>query len=149
MIHAVTSCRSYMRSPVVVLSLALIAGLSGCGGGDAADAGSPRVNASGEVTFAGKAIPAGTVTFLNPATGNLAVCPISNGVYSSQRGQGPNPGKNTVMIVGQDKVDGTYLWSGSWSTEVEVDDESDYDGEFTVNADEVKPFDGKVLMDDD
>ena len=148
MIHAMR-CRLSRRNLVVVLTLFSIASVSGCGGGEEIDRGTPRVNASGEVTFDGKPIPAGTVAFLNIATGNMAVCPISNGKFSSPRGFGPNPGENTVMIVGQDKVDGTFLWNGSWTTQVEIDDDSDYDGEFTIDAKDVQPYDGKVLKDDD
>jgi hypothetical protein len=81
---------------------ALACCLPGCGGAPAEKGVKPRVEASGKVTFDGQPIPAGTVTFLNHESGNSAECPISDGVYECDSDAGPNPGRNTVMVVAKE-----------------------------------------------
>jgi hypothetical protein len=136
---------------VLIAGGLMLVGFSGCGGGGGGKkegASKPRVSASGKVEFDGNPIPAGTVSFMNLQTGNIAVCPIYNGSYSSKRGEGPNPGENTVNIVGRESEDGDPMWAGAWTKKVTVD-ESGYKGDFSISSDQVRPFDpSKVEIDD-
>ena len=133
--------------PFFFILVASLTGLAGCGG-DAVDVKkSPRVNASGKVEFDGKPVPYGTVTFINQATGNLAVCNISGGQYSNARGEGPNPGDNAVTIVGKEQADGNPMWAKAWATQVKVGDK-DFKEDSSIKAADVKPFDpNKVQID--
>jgi hypothetical protein len=61
---------------------------------------------SGKVTFQGKPIPAGWISFTPEAgKGAVRVCQIKDGVYDSSTGGDPagiHPGKNLVKIAGFD-----------------------------------------------
>jgi hypothetical protein len=60
---------------------------------------------SGTVTFQGKPVPAGWISFTpEPGKGSVRVCQIKDGVYdSSKEGEpGIHPGKNQVKIAGFD-----------------------------------------------
>jgi hypothetical protein len=133
----------------IALGLAALTGLGGCGGGGKEKGASlPRVKASGKVEFDGNPVPAGTVSFLNSQTGNISVCKISHGRYSSSSGEGPNPGENTVTIVGKESDDGTPLWAGAWSKKVQVE-QSGFQEDFSISSSEVKPFDPKSIQIDE
>jgi hypothetical protein len=121
---------------------------SGCGGASVDAPKTPRVGASGTVTFDGQPVPAGTVTYLHPATGHLAVCLIDDGEYVSESGQGPNPGQNTVTIVGMESAEGDPLWGGAWTKQVDVGD-GDVTEDFEIAKSAVKPFDPKSVQIDD
>jgi hypothetical protein len=78
--------------------------LSGCGGSD----GPPRYQVSGAVTYDGKPVPKGHVTF-NPDTaqGNSGPgggAPIVNGKYRTTADMGVVGGPHQVKIVGYDGV---------------------------------------------
>ena len=125
-----------------VVCLSLAGSLAGCGGGAVDDSKkTPRVNATGKVEFDGKPIPAGTVAFMHQETGNVGTCTISDGTYTSDDGQGPNPGLNTVMITAKETADGSPLWAKPWTKQqVQVGD-ADFTENFSIKATEVKPYD--------
>jgi len=133
--------RSVSATVRLAVCLGLAAGLSGCGGG-VEPPETERVNASGKVEFDGKPVPAGTVSFLHESTGHNAICTISDGTYESTSGKGPNPGKNVVMITAQESAEGNPMWGQPWKKRVEVGD-ADFAEDFTIPADQVRPFDPK------
>jgi len=110
--------------------------VSGCGGG--ADDAKERASASGKVSFDGKPVPAGNVVFMHTASGTMAMCPISEGEYSSVRNEGPLLGANTVTVSALDKADGQPLFGGGKSFEVDVA-ASGYTGDFALTAEDVMP----------
>jgi hypothetical protein len=60
---------------------------------------------SGKVTFQGKPVPAGWISFTpEPGKGAVRVCQIKDGVYDSSKEGDPgiHPGKNLVKIAGFD-----------------------------------------------
>jgi hypothetical protein len=60
---------------------------------------------SGTVTFKGKPVPAGWISFTpGPGVGSVRVCQIKDGVYDSAKEAEPGiyPGKNQVIIAGFD-----------------------------------------------
>lgn len=134
------TCQRVSAATSSLLCVALVCSLSGCGGGGKDAKKTPTVNASGKVEFDGKPIPAGTVTFIHATSGNMATCTISNGSYSSPRGEGPNPGDNAVTIMGKEKADGNQMWAKAWTKQVKVGDK-EFKEDFSIKADEVKPFD--------
>lgn len=149
MVFRMTKVRSFFQGAAFVICLSLIASLPGCGGGaDKKGAPKPRVNVSGKVEFDGKPVPAGTVTFINATTGDIATCKISDGSYSNARGEGPNSGDCAVTIVGMDKADGTPLWGGAWTKQVKVG-EKDFKEDFSIKSSDVKPFNPKSRPVDD
>lgn len=87
------------RAPgALALGLVLI-GLAGC------TSKPPMAQLSGTVTFQGKPVPAGWISFTPEAgVGTVRVCQIKDGVYdSSTEGEtGIFPGKNLVKIAGFD-----------------------------------------------
>ncbi len=89
------------RIVVSVCCLGLVAVL-GCGGG-AGDV--DRYDVSGTVTFDGKPVPSGTITFL-PAQGNTGPggnANIKDGKYDTAiDGKGPTGGPHDVVITGFD-----------------------------------------------
>ncbi|MFO1095780.1 MAG: hypothetical protein U0992_21105 [Planctomycetaceae bacterium] len=130
--------------------LFLASSLPGCGG--AAPGGgskAQRVNASGKIEVDGKPIPAGTVTFTNIETGNEAKCPISDGTYASESGQGPNPGQNSVIVIGKETAEGNPMWSKAWTKTVEVVADKDFTEDFNVDSKKMKPFDPKTIIIDE
>lgn len=122
------------------LCLALVGAMSGCGGGAADGHVTERVNVSGTVKFDGQPLPAGTVTFMNHQTGNMAICEIDDGEYENESGEGPNPGTNTVQIMGKESADGNPMWARPWTKEINVGD-SDFEQDFEIQSSEVEPFD--------
>lgn len=129
-----------VRCAVLFLFVSSAAGLGGCGGATGEGATDhPRASASGTVTFDGKPVPAGSVQFTHLDTGIYSNCPIDEGTYENESGQGPVIGKNTVTITGLDGENGKQLWSGAWSREVDVTGEA-FEQNFEVKADEVQPY---------
>jgi len=124
-----------------LVTAALIAGLSGCAGGDAGEMASDhqRATASGSVTFKGQPIPAGTVVFTSIDTGIQSVCPIDEGTYESESGDGPIYGKNTINVIGLEAEGGKAQWSGVWKHDVQIDGET-FEQNLEVKEDEVKPY---------
>jgi hypothetical protein len=58
---------------------------------------------SGKVTFQGKPVPAGWISFTpEPGKGSVRVCQIKDGVYDSSKEENPGiyPGKNLIKIAG-------------------------------------------------
>jgi hypothetical protein len=80
----------------------------GCGG----ESGPTRYRLSGEVNFAGKAVPAGTIYF-QPTTGPAGSARIKNGQYDTGPGQGIIGGKHKVMIEGFDGQGATSAEMGT------------------------------------
>lgn len=74
---------------------------AGCGPSD-------RYALSGSVTFDGKPIPAGTITFLPFGGGKpgrtAGFCKIKAGTYATKTGRNPGSGPHRVMISGCDGV---------------------------------------------
>ncbi|MBX3437772.1 MAG: hypothetical protein KF861_09795 [Planctomycetaceae bacterium] len=85
---------------------------------------------------------------MQTTTGNVAICDITNGVYKSKSGEGPNPGQNLVMVQGKESADGNPMWSKPWSKTIAVG-EGDFTEDFSVKSTEVKPFDPKSVPIDD
>lgn len=77
--------------------------LTGCGGG-AGYEGEERAAVSGTVSFDGKPLPYGTVTFVAIGAGRRASGMIQDGKYSIPEAQGPNLGKYRVEIIGHAKA---------------------------------------------
>lgn len=125
----------------VLLTAALVAGLSGCTGGGAGElAGNhQRASASGSVKFKGQPIPAGTVVFTNLETGIQSVCPIDDGSYENESGDGPVQGKNTVNIAGLEAEGGKPQWGGVWSKDVQIDGDT-FTQDFDILESEVQPY---------
>jgi hypothetical protein len=95
-----------MRNLKLVVGLIVLGGLfgGGCGSSD----GPGQFNVSGRVTFDGKAVPAGTISFepdaSKGATGPGAVAQIKDGRYATERGKSPTSGPHVVRIIGYDGV---------------------------------------------
>jgi hypothetical protein len=125
----------------LLLTAVIVAGLTGCAGGDAGELAEDhqRATASGAVKFKGQPIPAGSVVFTNHETGIQSTCPISEGAYESESGAGPVYGKNTVNIVGLESEGGKHQWSGKWSRDVTIDAET-FQQDFEVKEEEVQPY---------
>lgn len=116
-----------------------ISGLSGCGDAPAGSKERQRASASGKVTFDGQPIAAGGVGFQHSESGNSVSCLITNGTYESASGEGPFLGKNTVTVSGSDGPNGTPLWSGAWSREVEITGDT-FAQDFDVKKSDTKPY---------
>jgi hypothetical protein len=74
--------------------LAATAGSGGCGPADEFQ----HVGVSGKVTFGGKPMPSGTITFVPLASGPAAYGTITDGQYAIARREGPGPGSYRVEI---------------------------------------------------
>jgi len=123
----------------VLLLFVLASGLTalnGCGGGQGAKSGRPRVNASGKAIFDGKPIPFGDVLFTHIESGNTSSCTITNGSYQSPKGMGPVIGENNVAVYGFEKEDGKALWSGTWSKPITIGPKG-FKEDFSIAATEV------------
>lgn len=107
-----------------------------------------RVDASGTVEFDGKPLASGTVRFLNHTTGHVAMCEIDDGHYESESGEGPNPGDNTVMIMGMGADGKTAMWQNPWKKDVKVGD-TEFAENFSISANQVKPFDPSTMTKDE
>lgn len=87
------------QTACLILLAAVIS--SGCGPRD-------RYALSGSVTFDGKPIPAGTITFVPFGAGKpgrtAAFCEIKAGKYDTKTGRNPGSGPHRVMISGCDGV---------------------------------------------
>lgn len=100
------------RAPATLLAILLAAG---CGSG-----GAGRLSVSGKVTYQGRPVPAGSVTFepdaSRGASGPGAVAEIKDGRYRTPSGKGPTAGPHRVRITGYDgkpcTLDGTP--GGMW-----------------------------------
>lgn len=136
-----------MRMAAPGLSLLLACCLSGCLGG-VEPPKTPRVDASGKVDFDGQPLPAGTVTFLHHDTGHMAICMIKDGYYESESGEGPNPGTNTVTIMGKETADGYPMWQRPWTKDVQVGEE-DFAEDFSIKSSEVKALDPSTIQVDE
>jgi len=83
------------------LTLVAMAVAAGCGQRD-------RFNVVGTVTFAGKPVPAGTVTFLpvgSAPPGRVAgSCSILAGKYATRSGRSPGSGPHRAVVDGYDGV---------------------------------------------
>lgn len=65
----------------------------------------PMAQLSGTVTFQGKPVPAGWISFTpGPGVGSVKVCQIKDGAYDSSKEGEPGiyPGANQVIIAGFD-----------------------------------------------
>jgi hypothetical protein len=74
--------------------LAATAGVGGCGPADEFQ----HVGVSGKVTFGGKPMTGGTITFVPLASGPAAYGVIADGQYAIARREGPGPGSYRVEI---------------------------------------------------
>jgi len=138
-----TLLRLVISTPARTAFCLFLAGsLSGCGGGTVEGTGT---TASGKVEFDGQPIPAGTVTFLHHDSGNFVGCEIDDGYYS---GEGPYPGKNTLMIMGKETSDGDPMWQDPWKKVIDVGD-SEFAEDFSIASDDVEPFDPSTRVEDE
>ncbi len=96
-----TLTKSIVRIGALMLaSLAPLAGLGGCGGGD----NLPREEINGSVTIDGKPLPRGMVTFV-PADAEVSTqggASIQDGKFTIPRIQGLVPGKYKVVVSSPD-----------------------------------------------
>ncbi len=109
-----------LRCRLLSPSLLLIAILSvGCG---AAETGPKRYDFSGKVTYGGKPVPRGSITFdpdrAKNNSGPSSVVPIVNGAFKTEHGAGLLGGSYVARIDGYDGVvqkldDGTENPDGS------------------------------------
>lgn len=121
--------------------LALLCAFAGCGAAEEEVAATDRVKASGKVVFDGQPLASGTVTFLNLKSGNVAVCEISDGEYACEAEEGPNPGANTVTVMGT--ADEKPMWAAPWTANADVG-KTDFTQDFTIEKSKVKPYDPKA-----
>jgi hypothetical protein len=89
----------------VLVGGAMLVALAGCG---SAESGPQRYHVSGNVTYDGKPVPKGFITF-SPDTskgneGPGSGAPIENGTYDTSGGKGTVGGPHRVRIVGYDGV---------------------------------------------
>ena len=147
MLNKATSRTSFLHCTAVALGCATFFAIIGCGG-DTALPGRDRVSASGKVLFDGKPVPAGGVSFLHKASGNTGYCPITNGEYEEEDGQGPVVGENTMTVVGLEMVDGNPLWGGNYSKEVVIGKDG-FKEDMTIMAADVQPADKNYINVDD
>ena len=89
-------------------SLGLCVAALGCGG---AASGPPRYTVSGKVTFNGRPVNSGSISFSpdtsqkNSGPGSFA--PIRDGAYCTPRGQGTVGGPHVLTITGFDRLPGS------------------------------------------
>lgn len=66
-----------------------------------------RFDVTGSVTFNGKPVPAGTVTFVpmgSPAGRVAGFCSIRDGRYATRKGRSPGSGPHLAIVDGYDGV---------------------------------------------
>ena len=88
------------------------------------------------------------MSFLHKASGNTGYCPITNGEYEEEDGQGPVVGENTMTVVGLEMVDGKPLWGGNYSKEVVIGKDG-FKEDMTIMAADVQPADKNYINVDD
>jgi hypothetical protein len=93
-----------IRLLVLLTSIVTLAAITGCGG----SGGPSLVQISGTVSFKGKPVPAGYISFMPPVgVGSICVVQIKDGKFDSNEmvgKKGVHPGANTVRIAGFDGV---------------------------------------------
>ena len=136
--------RMFARNGMVlpVLCVTMIA-MIGCGG-ETVRPGRERLRASGKVSFDGTPVPAGGVSFQHKQSGNLGYCPIIDGVYQEEEGQGPVIGENTLTVTGLDMVDGKPLWGGIYSKDVTIGPDG-FQEDFAITSSDVQPKDSNYI----
>ena len=93
-----------MIRQLLFASLSMMLGLvlAGCSGGG--EAGAERIELSGAVTFEGKPVPYGQITFTPDATkggtGPGGTATIENGRYQTVPDKGPTAGPHVAVITG-------------------------------------------------
>lgn len=114
------------RVGIALMLVASLAGVSGCSG---RPAGPPRFAVSGQVTFAGKPVPAGRIVFEpDTAAGNSGPAGYGNivaGRFSTYPRMGAVGGPHVVRISGFDGVPSGELVEGEllfaeYTTKVEL-----------------------------
>jgi hypothetical protein len=98
-----------MRPAGRVVGLAAVLVLAaGCSSG-----GAKKSQLSGKVTFKGKPVPAGFITF-QADQGQVQSAPIKDGIYDTSQGPNPGifPGSTTVRITGFDGKPRPYYPQG-------------------------------------
>lgn len=101
-----TSVRTASRIGCGVVLLAGLMSFGGCGGGDG---GPPRFQVSGNVTYGGQPVPAGSIMFEPDATkgnrGPAGFAKINNGKYDTKLdGEGAIGGPHLIRITALDGV---------------------------------------------
>ena len=130
-------------SRLTVVAIAVVGvSMAGCGGSATKDKFKKfeRGTVSGAVTYEGKPVPAGVVSFRHKESGNQASFTIKEGKYKSGAADGPQLGLNSVEVFGRETTDATapFVWGGPFRAEVTIE-KSGYTGDFTVTKDKVKP----------
>lgn len=98
-------------SKLAVMLLILSAALAGC----SQTQGPPSYHLSGNITFNGQPVPAGTINF-DPVPGSSVIpghATIKNGKYDTRQGVGHGGGKMQVRIAGFDGVAQGELTQGN------------------------------------
>ena len=120
-----------MKNFHALLLPAVAAGFLICAGCGQHDKGPRRYNLSGTVTYQGKPVPTGEISFLPDSsqgnTGPGAVAFIQDGRYETRRNKGVTPGPTVVIITGYDGVSNSDSATGkalfsSFDTRVDLED---------------------------
>ncbi|WP_437223241.1 hypothetical protein SH661x_003133 [Planctomicrobium sp. SH661] len=95
-----------MKQTYIAVVVAGALAFAGCGGGD--QAGARRYEVEGTVTYDGKAVPYGDISFepdtAKGSSGPAGVGVIQNGVYKLDKSSGPVAGPLKVRIIGFDGI---------------------------------------------
>ncbi len=134
---------SFVNCTFSLLVCAVFSSILGCGG-ESVPAGRERVSASGKVTFDGKPVPAGGVSFMHKESGNSGYCTIVDGTYTEEADQGPVVGENTMTVTGLEMVDGKPLWGGNYSKDVTITKDG-FKQDFAIVSSDVQPADSNYI----
>ena len=97
------NCHSLLY--VLVSVIAILPSAAGCG----RNAGPPRYDLSGSVTYDGKPVPCGSIVFAPDIShgneGPGAIAPITNGVYSTRPGYGTVGGPHVATLSGYETAE--------------------------------------------
>lgn len=105
--------------------IAMVVLVAGCGGST-----SSRRAMYGDVSYHGKKVESGSISFLPKGAGPAASSKVANGKYKFSGSNGPKPGKYDVMISVAPNDDESIKAGDSknttieWTTEIEIRPES-------------------------
>lgn len=140
--------RGRLRQSAVGLLLGLsLVTIVGCGKSGPPPV--PREDVAGTVTFDGSALPFGYIEFRNEELQTISTIPIKEGAYKSETGQGPAAGKNKVYVSGSKEEEGMPLWTGAFTTEMEIAKGKNDGKDVAIEKKAVKPYNPKKWSDNE